>query len=348
MDPLLAQRGSDIMVSLHVTLEHHTDEVSCCAFSPSLLATSSGDKTIRVYSTADFSELPFSPLSGHGYRVHSCCFSSCGNYLLSCSTDGSVMVWSSGTGEVVAELQHPARSPLRVCALSSDSSLLLAGASDGTLALWDFTSKTLRRCSPAGEASIVAGCFSPCGQMIVTGCSSGDLKLWDTADVSILHTEKDAHDLGVTCCSSASQFEIDGCCVEFRLASCGQDGKLKIWIVSQREGAASVMKLLHTLTSQSSQVLSCAFSSDGEMIISGSMDKTIAIYDANLGTLLSALKQHDRCVTAVAVSPIMPWIATGSMDRTVKVWRIGDGVSTTGNYLTEQCLAWHLWTKITL
>lgn len=29
----------------------------------------------------------------------------------------------------------------------------------------------------------------------------------------------------------------DGCCVEFRLASCGQDSQLKIWIVSQREVA---------------------------------------------------------------------------------------------------------------
>lgn len=50
------------MVSLICTLRHHTDEVTCCAFSPSLLATSSGDKTLRVYTTADFSELPFSPL----------------------------------------------------------------------------------------------------------------------------------------------------------------------------------------------------------------------------------------------------------------------------------------------
>lgn len=34
----------------------------------------------------------------------------------------------------------------------------------------------------------------------------------------------------------------------------------------------------------------------------------------------------------------MPWIATGSMDRTVNVWRIGDGVSRTGTYLTEDCV----------
>ncbi|XP_035531878.1 WD repeat, SAM and U-box domain-containing protein 1-like [Morone saxatilis] len=317
------------MVSVIVTLRQHTDEVSCCAFSPSLLASSSGDKTLRLYNTTDFSELPFSPLSGHGYGVHCCCFSSCGSYLLSCSTDGSAIAWSSETGEVLAVLQHPGRAPLRACALAPDSSLLLAGACDGTVALWDFPSRTLRRCGAVSEDSVVACCFSPCSQMFVTGCTHGDLKLWDT-DISVLHAEKDAHDLGVACCKFAPQFNVDGCCVEFRLASCGQDSQLKIWIVSQREGAACVMKLLHTLTSQSAPVLSCAFSSDGELVVSGSVDKTVALYDANLGTLLYTLKQHERYVTAVALSPTMPWIATGSMDRTVNVWRIGDGVSRTG------------------
>ncbi|XP_065818590.1 WD repeat, SAM and U-box domain-containing protein 1-like isoform X1 [Labrus bergylta] len=318
------------MVSLMCTLRQHTDEVSCCAFSPSLLATSSGDKTLRVYNTADFSELPFSPLSGHGYGVHCCCFSSCGSHLFSCSTDGSVIVWSSETGEVSAALHHPGRSPLRVCAVAPDSSHLLAGACDGTVALWDFSSKTLRRCSAASEASVVACCFSPCGQMFVTGCTYGDLKLWDVMDMNLLHAEKDTHDLGVACCSFAQQFKIDGCCVEFRLASCGQDSRLKIWIVSQSEGAACTMKLLHTLSSQSAPVLSCAFSPDGERVVSGSVDKSVAIYDANLGTLLHTVKHHDRYVTAVALSPTMPWIATGSMDRTVNVWRMVDEVHSSG------------------
>ncbi|XP_037645818.1 WD repeat, SAM and U-box domain-containing protein 1-like isoform X2 [Sebastes umbrosus] len=320
------------MVSILCTLQQHLDEITCCAFSASLLATCSGDKTLRVYNTTDFSEVSFSPLSGHGYGVHCCCFSPCGSFLLSCSTDGSSMVWGSETGEVAAVLQHPARSALRVCAVAPDSSLLLAGACDGTVALWDFTSRTLLRCSAVSEASVVACCFSPCGQMFVTGCTLGDLKLWDT-DINLLHAEKDAHDLGVTCCSFAPQFKVDGCCVEFRLASCGQDSQLKIRIVSQREGAACTMKLLHTLTSQSAPVLSCAFSSDGELVVSGSVDKSVAVYDANLGTLLHTLKQHDRYVTAVALSPTMPWIATGSMDRTVNVWRIGDGVSRTGRKL---------------
>lgn len=133
------------MVSLIRTLRHHADEVSCCAFSASLLVTGSGDKTLRVYSTADFSELPYSPLTGHGYRVHSCCFSSCGGLLLSCSTDGSILLWRPETGELLAVLQHPHRSPLRVCALAPDSAHLLGGACDGTVALWDLPSRILRR-----------------------------------------------------------------------------------------------------------------------------------------------------------------------------------------------------------
>ncbi|KAM7380596.1 hypothetical protein PAMP_003879 [Pampus punctatissimus] len=292
------------MVSIICSLRHHTDEVSCCAFSPSLLATGSGDKSLRVYNTADFSELPFSPLSAHGYGVHCCCFSSCGSYLLSCSTDGSTIVWSSVTGEMSAVLQHPGRSPLRVCALAHDSSLLLAGACDGTVALWDFPSKTLRRCSAVSEASVTASCFSPCSQMFVTGCTHGDIRLWDV-DISLLHAEKDAHDLGVTCCNFAPQFKINDCCVEFRLASCGQDSQLKIWIISQREGAGLLPKRKSFVCKQLSAGVTAASQQEKKIESKKVID--------------------ERYVTAVALSPTMPWIATGSMDRTVNVWRIGDG-----------------------
>ncbi|XP_035995309.1 WD repeat, SAM and U-box domain-containing protein 1 [Fundulus heteroclitus] len=316
------------MASLIQTLRRHTDEVSCCAFSQSLLATGSVDKTLRVYSTADFTELPFSPLSGHGYGVHRCCFSPCGGHLFSCSTDGSIRVWSSETGELLSMLEHPARSPLRVCALAPDSCLLVAGASDGTVALWDLPSKTLRRCAAVSEASVVACSFSPCCRAFVTGCTRGDLKLWDDG-VGLLRAQKDVHDLGVACCTFAPQFKVEDRCVEFRLASCGQDSLLKIWIVSQRGASAWTMTCLHTLTGQTAPVLSCAFSADGELVVSGSMDKSITIYDANLGTLLHTLKQHDRYVTAVALSPASGLMATGSLDRSVNVWRIGDGCGET-------------------
>uniref|UniRef100_A0A3B3ZT60 WD repeat, SAM and U-box domain-containing protein 1 n=1 Tax=Periophthalmus magnuspinnatus TaxID=409849 RepID=A0A3B3ZT60_9GOBI len=255
------------MVSVVCTLDHHANEVSGCAFSASLLASCSGDKTLRVYSAVDFSERPYSPLCGHEYGVHCCCFTSCGSYLLSCSTDGAIAVWSTDTGARVSALEHPSRSPLRACAVAPDSSLVLGGACDGTAALWDFSSGTLRRCA---FASVAACCFSPCAQMFVTGSTHGTLRLWGV-DGSILCVQKDAHDLGVTCCSFAPQFTVGTCLRTL---------------------------LLHTLTGQSAPVLSCAFSSDGALVL---------------------CMFWFRYVTAVAMSPTKPWLATGSMDRTVKL-----------------------------
>uniref|UniRef100_A0A3B4X6I5 WD repeat, SAM and U-box domain-containing protein 1 n=1 Tax=Seriola lalandi dorsalis TaxID=1841481 RepID=A0A3B4X6I5_SERLL len=300
------------MTSLLCTLHDHLDDVNWCAFSAKLLATCSGDKTLRIYNTSDFSELSFSPLSGHGYSVHCCCFSPCGQFLVSCSTDATTVVWSMVTGEIEAVMEHPGRSPVRICALSPDSIHMVSGASDGTLALWDFPSKQLRRTGAVNDTTMVACSFSPCSQVFMTGSTYGDLRLWDL-NMNQLHAEKNAHDLGVTCCTFAPSGQV----VQFRLASCGQDSLLKIWAINK---FTYKMQRLHTLTGQSAPVLSCAYSSDGQLLVSGSVDKTVAVYD--VFTVICF-----RYVTACSFSPTSPLIATGSMDKTVNIWRLEDGCS---------------------
>ncbi|KAJ8416980.1 hypothetical protein AAFF_G00328580 [Aldrovandia affinis] len=317
------------MVSLICTLRDHRDDINWCAFSPKLLATCSSDKTIRIYFTQDFSELAFSPLTGHGYGVHCCCFSPCGQYLASCSTDATTVVWSMDTGDIVTVFEHPGRSPVRVCVFSPDASLV-SGASDGTLALWDFQSKTLRRTGASTEASIVACSFAPCGQMFATGSTYGDIRLWDL-ELNSFQAVKNAHDLGVTSCHFSPKIQEDGHMSQFRLASCGQDSQLKIWLVSRHTTAGCKVQLLHTLVGQSAPVLSCAFSADGQLLVSGSVDKTVTVYDANQGALLYTLNHHERYVTACAFSPVTSLIATGSMDKTVNVWRVDDGISGLGD-----------------
>ncbi|KAL1021877.1 hypothetical protein UPYG_G00019200 [Umbra pygmaea] len=291
-----------------------------------MLATCSADKTLRLYHTLDFSEVSYSPLSGHGYGVHCCCFSACGQYLASCSTDGSTIVWSTVTGEIEAVLEQPGRSPVRVCAFSPDSTHLVSGASDGTLALWNFPTKTLVRMGAVNETTIVACSFTPCGQMFMTGSTYGDLRLWDL-NMNQLHTEKNTHDLGVTCCCFAPKILSGGDVLQFRLASCGQDSTLKIWTVSRSNQGSCKMHLIHSLTGQAAPVLSCAFSSDGQLLVSGSVDKTVTVYDASQGALLYTLNQHKRYVTACAFSPTAPLFATGSMDKTVNIWRVEDQCS---------------------
>ncbi|XP_065108455.1 WD repeat, SAM and U-box domain-containing protein 1-like isoform X1 [Paramisgurnus dabryanus] len=312
------------MTSLVHTLRDHLDDVNGCTLSQSLLATCSGDKTVRVYSLEDFSELRFSPLTGHGYAVHGCCFSACGRFLASCSTDALTKVWSTSTGAEVAALQHPARSPVRVCAFSPDARHLLSGASDGTVALWHVPSKTLQRCSRVSEGTVLACCFSPCDQMFVTGSTLGELHLW-TLTMNSLHIQKVAHDLGVNCCQFSPKICTDGPAVKFRLVSGGQDSQLRVWIITQHASAAGYeMTLMFTLSAQSAPILSCAVSFDGQLLISGSVDKTVTVYNMDRGELLHTLTHHDRYVTTCAFSPSMLMFASGSMDKTVNIWRIED------------------------
>nr|XP_023695716.1 WD repeat, SAM and U-box domain-containing protein 1-like isoform X1 [Paramormyrops kingsleyae] len=131
--------------------------------------------------------------------------------------------------------------------------------------------------------------------MFVTDTTYGDMQVWDL-DANQLHAAREAHDLGVTCCHFAPQIHSDDHSVWFRLASCGQDSLLKIWTVSQHATGCR-MELLHTLTGQSAPVLSCSFSADGGLLVSGSLDKSVAVYDTNSASLLYSLHQHQRSVS---------------------------------------------------
>uniref|UniRef100_A0A2K6FYD8 WD repeat, SAM and U-box domain-containing protein 1 n=1 Tax=Propithecus coquereli TaxID=379532 RepID=A0A2K6FYD8_PROCO len=220
------------MVKLIHTLADHGDDVNCCAFSISLLATCSLDKTIRLYSLSDFTELPHSPLKFHTYAVHCCCFSPSGHILASCSTDGTTVLWNTQNGQTLAVMEQPSGSPVRVCQFSPDSTCVASGAADGTVVLWNAQSYKLYRCGSVKDGSLGACAFSPNGNLLVTGSSCGDLTVWDDK-MRCLHSEK-AHDLGITCCNFSSQPVSDGeqGLQFFRLASCGQDCQIKIWVVS--------------------------------------------------------------------------------------------------------------------
>ncbi|NXJ77997.1 WSDU1 protein, partial [Trogon melanurus] len=309
------------MVTLIRTLADHSDDVSCCAFSSSCLATCSLDKTIRVYSLNDFTEFPYSPLRGHTYAVHCCCFSPSGHALASCSTDGTTVVWDAHDGRALAVLEQPRSSPVRVCRFSPESTYLVSGAADGSVVLWNVQSLKLYRSGNVKDGSLVACAFSPDGNFFVTGSSSGDLTVWDNK-MRCLYNEK-AHDLGVTCCDVSSQPISDGehGFVYFQMASCGQDNQIKLWHVLFADVLGVELKYKCTLSGHSAPVLACAFSYDGQMLVSGMISLLINKRNQFLASF-HTFAFICRYVTTCAFAPYSPLIATGSMDKTVNIWRL--------------------------
>jgi len=74
----------------------------------------------------------------------------------------------------------------------------------------------------------------------------------------------------------------------------------------------------HVLQGHTSFVKSVAFSLDGRHIVSGSLDKTIRVWDAQTGAQVgNPLQGHTKEVNSVAFSPDGRHIVSGSLDQTI-------------------------------
>jgi WD40 repeat protein len=72
-------------------------------------------------------------------------------------------------------------------------------------------------------------------------------------------------------------------------------------------------------------VNSVAFSSDGRLVASGSLDSTVKLWDVATGRELRTLVGHADSVECVAFSPDGSTLASGSKDATVKLWDLESG-----------------------
>jgi len=77
---------------------------------------------------------------------------------------------------------------------------------------------------------------------------------------------------------------------------------------------------IRTLTGHSSWVDSLAISQDGKILVSGSYDNTIKLWDLSTGKPLHTLVGHGSTVFSVAISPDRQTVVSGSDDGTIKLW----------------------------
>src|SRR6266536_3027460 len=101
--------------------------------------------------------------------------------------------------------------------------------------------------------------------------------------------------------------------------------------------------VIHVYRGHTDRVTAVAWSPDGRYIASGSLDKTVQIWNATTGEHSYTYRGHSAAVNVVAWSPDSGSIASGSEDQTVQVWNTTPDTKSyiyRGHVNTVTTLAW--------
>ncbi|CAD8128937.1 unnamed protein product [Paramecium sonneborni] len=329
----------------------HIDSVNSVCYSPdgTTLASGSWDKSIRLWNVKTGQQQV--QLDGHAYSVESLCFSSDRNTLASNSSDKSICLWNVKIGQQKAQLNGHSSSVFSVC-FSPNGTTLASGSRDNSIQLFIFRSisKMLNQL-----VILVLYCQSATRLMELLQLQV----VWMNQFVyGILKQEKKKPNLMVIPIkfdkSASHQMEL----LQLQVAMISQsvygmfrhDNKKPNQMLTQDQYASYQMELLQqvvmimhsrngaktksvygdrilkSLMGLSNQhCLSLCFSPDGTTLASGSLDKSICLWDVQTGQQKAKLDGHMRSVNSVCFSPDGATLASGSDDNSIRLWDVKTG-----------------------
>ena len=300
-----------------LTLTGHDAPVIVVEYSPdgSLIASGSEDATVRIWNSSDGSLVH--KLIGHKEIVNDLSFSPDGTILASASNDGSVRFWDVGGGNLIRTID-PLIDRVYNVEFSPDGNLIAIGGHKCFIELRHVNSGIFRRSLPQpkcveryqGMVSSWGIDFTSDGEEIITGdgrpCCGGSIQRWEVGEY-IPPTLLEGYQL------RTRDIDISPDDSTLTVAFIGSP---VFWLMDAENGS-----LLETFTGHTYRVNSVVFSPDGNLVASGSRDKTIGLWSLD-GTLISNLETHTGAINSIAFSPNGNALASASDDKTIILWGV--------------------------
>ncbi|MCW5550760.1 MAG: protein kinase [Verrucomicrobiae bacterium] len=315
-----ATNGSNPLI-----LKGHDAAVFSVAFSPSgqRIVTGSHDGTARVWDAVTGTSLL--TFSGHTDRVWAVAFSPDGQRIVSGGWDQTAKVWDADSGHEHRTLVGHSGAVLSV-AFSPDGQRIVTGSQDHQVKVWNATDGAVLHTLRGHGASVFSVGFSPDGKWIISGSGDQTARVWDAASGEELRSLKGhGSQIGSVALSpdgqrivtggGAVRFSADGRFVDPNIE---EDPTAKVWDAGGGRGVL-------TLEGHTGAVCSVDFSTNGQLVVSGSFDGTARVWDVRTGQCISSVRGHGAPIRAVAFLPDGKRFVTGSFDRTASVWDVASG-----------------------
>jgi len=248
--------------------------------------------------------------SGHSGAVNAASFSADGTRLISASSDGTIKIWDSGNGALLATLAPEKPITIYGAEFSRDGTKIVSIAGDATAFVWDIGTGRLLTTIYAGSYGLYTADFSADGTKIVTSSRDQTARVWDAGKGTLLATCR-GHEKEVR----SAHFSHDGRLV----ITASSDGTARVW-------ESNSGKLLVTLPERGNFIHVAIFSPDDKSILTTSGDLEAHLWSSSDGKLLATLTGHTRAgIYAAAFSPDGSRIVTGGNDFTARLWEAATG-----------------------
>ncbi|KAI7894305.1 quinon protein alcohol dehydrogenase-like superfamily [Mucor mucedo] len=307
-------------------LSGHTDGVMCVQFcdGSNIMMTGSYDKTVCIWNL-ETGEL-IRTLTGHTRCVRALQFDEA--KLVTASMDQTLKIWNWQTGKCIRTLEGHTGG---VLSLHFNSRLMASGSTDHTIRVWNFLAGEC--CTLTGHTEWVNSVrFCQDDTMLISCSDDSTIRLWDLqkrACVRVFNGHVGQVQIAVP---SPKGFT-------HRLLNYGDEHANPSSSTNSRATGGNRMAdfqpgcatdnrssnglSLEQIKKFSSPATVAAELSENPIIISGSLDNTIKLWDMTTGNCIRTLFGHVEGVWSLAYDTLR--IVSGSHDKTVRVWDIGSG-----------------------
>jgi WD40 repeat protein/tRNA A-37 threonylcarbamoyl transferase component Bud32 len=211
--------------------------------------------------------------------------------------DGFVRFWSLPDGKLLQEIKTKL-GELRSLALAPDGSWLVAAGANGAAVIDKPTGNsqvTLRV-----DSNVLINCvaISPDARLIATACSDGVIRLWRAGTLKQgtllceINPDKPSNSHKVAFDSSGS-----------RLVAGYDDGSVRIFELSTQQDSVVAQNGPTLSGHPSAGIGSVSFSPDGRLVVCGTGDRTIHIWNSKTGELVGSFDTHNGTARSCAFSP---------------------------------------------